>query len=73
MLKNKNVLQIGSALALSTRLLLFLHIQKVSNYFPKILTLAEGEAAWCASEGSHRQGGCVGQRGRDTGDEKEIL
>merc|ERR1719225_1602930 len=41
--------------------------KKVSNYFPKSLTLAEGEAAWCAREGSHRQSGCVGQRGRDTG------
>ena len=42
--------------------------KKVSNYFPKSLTLAEGEAAWCAREGSHRQGGCVGQRRRDTGE-----
>ena len=35
---------------------------------PKILTLAEGEAAWCAREGSHRQSGRVGQRRRDTGE-----
>ena len=71
MLNNKNVLQKGSALALSTRdgrLLLFLQIQKVSSYLSKSLTLAEGEAARGTREGSHRQSGRVGQRRRDTGD-----
>ena len=87
MSKNKNVLQKGSALALSTRErcpLLFLQIQKVSffmssvvftnkkvsNYFPKSLTLAKGKAAWSARERSHSQSGRVGQRRRDTGEGK---
>ena len=42
--------------------------KKVSNYFPKSLTLAKGKAAWSARERSHRQSGRVGQRRRDTGD-----
>ena len=51
-------------------LLLFLQIKKYQIISPQSLTLAEGEAAWCAREGSHRQGGCVGQRRRDTGEGK---
>ena len=48
--------------------------KKSFNFFSsKSSTLAEGEAAWCARERSHRQSGRVGQRRRDTGDEKEIL
>ena len=44
--------------------------KKVSNYFPKSLTLAKGKAAWSARERSHRQSGRVGQRRRDTGEGK---
>ena len=44
--------------------------KKVSIYFSKISTLAEGEAAWSARERSHSQSGRVGQRRRDTGEGK---
>ena len=44
--------------------------KKVSNYFPKSLTLAESEAAWSTRERSHSQSGRVGQRRRDTGEGK---